>query len=155
MALKQSLIENDSILLGASANNWQDAVKLGTDMLVKSGAIQAKYYDAIINCVKSMGPYIIIAPGFAMPHARPEDGVNRTAFALVTLKEPVLFDGEDEPVSVLITLAGSDSDKHMAGLMEVTQVLEDENNETGINLDKFIQCHSKDEIYDVIDQALA
>lgn len=82
MALKQSLIENDSILLGASANNWQDAVKLGTDMLVKSGAIQAKYYDAIINCVKSMGPYIIIAPGFAMPHASPEDGVNRTAFAL-------------------------------------------------------------------------
>lgn len=155
MALKQSLIENNSVLLNATANDWKAAVKLGTDMLVKSGAITSGYYDAIINCVENMGPYIIIAPGFAMPHARPEDGVIRTAFALVTLDKPVYFDGEDEPVRVLITLAGSDSDKHMAGLMEVTQVLEDENSDTGINLDKFIQCRSKDEIYNVIDQALA
>ena len=98
MALKQSLIENNSVLLNASANDWKAAVKLGTDMLVKSGAITPGYYDAIINCVENMGPYIIIAPGFAMPHARPEDGVIRTAFALVTLDKPVYFDGEDEPI---------------------------------------------------------
>lgn len=155
MALKQSLIENNSILLGATANNWQSAIKLGTDLLVKSGAIKPSYYDAIINCVQNMGPYIIIAPGFAMPHARPEDGVNRTAFALVTLKEPVYFDGEDEPVQVLVTLAGSDSNQHMEGLMEVTTVLEDENSETGINLSKLINCHTKENVYSVIDEALA
>ncbi len=50
-----------------------------------------------------------------MPHARPEDGVNRTAFALVTLTEPVYFEGEDEPVDVMVTLAGSSSDEHMEG----------------------------------------
>lgn len=154
MAFKESLIENNSILLKAKAANWEDAVKLGTDMLVASRAIEPSYHDAIIRCVKSMGPYIIIAPNLAMPHARPEDGVNRTAFALVTLQNPVYFDGEDEPVDVLVTLAGSTSDQHMEGLMEVTQILDDENSETGVDLNKLRRCNSKEDVYAVIDRAL-
>lgn len=155
MALKESLIKNNSILLKADATNWQEAVKLGTDMLVASKAIEPRYYDAIIHCVKTMGPYIIIAPNFAMPHARPEDGVNRTAFALVTLNKPVFFDGENEPVDVLVTLAGSTSDEHMNGLMEVTQILDDEHSETGIDLEKLRRCKTKEDVYAVIDQALS
>lgn len=154
MAFKESLIENNSILLKAEATNWQDAVKLGTDMLVASKAIEPRYYDAIIQCVKTMGPYIIIAPNLAMPHARPEDGVNRTAFALVTLKKPVYFEGEADPVDVLVTLAGSTSDQHMEGLMEVTQILDDENSETGVDLDKLRRCNNKEDVYAVIDRAL-
>jgi ascorbate PTS system EIIA or EIIAB component len=154
MALKESLIENNAILLKANAATWQDAIKLGTDMLVASKAIEPSYYDAIVRCVKTMGPYIIIAPNFAMPHARPEDGVNRTAFALVTLEKPVYFDGEAEPVDVLVTLAGSTSDQHMEGLMEVTQILDDENSETGVDLDKLRRCNTKEDVYAVIDRAL-
>ena len=154
MAFKESLIENNSILLKAEATSWQEAVKLGTDMLVASKAIEPRYYDAIIQCVKTMGPYIIIAPNLAMPHARPEDGVNRTAFALVTLKKPVYFEGEIDPVDVLVTLAGSTSDQHMEGLMEVTQILDDENSETGVDLDKLRRCNNKEDVYAVIDRAL-
>ena len=101
-----------------------------------------------------MGPYIILAPGLAMPHARPEDGVNRTAFALVTLTQPVVFEGEDEPVDVLLALAGSDSDQHMQGLMEITQVLDDPDSDTGVDLDKIRRCKTADDVYAVIDAAL-
>ncbi|WP_392561936.1 PTS sugar transporter subunit IIA [Orbus sturtevantii] len=154
MALKQSLIENKSIKLQADAKDWRSAIKIGTDMLVASGAVTPSYYDAIISGIEKIGPYIIIAPNFAMPHARPEDGVNRTAFALVTLKTPIYFDGEDQPVDVLVTLAGSTSDEHMAGLMEVTQVLEDEDNETGINLNPLRECRCVNDVYQAIDNAL-
>lgn len=154
MTLKQSLIENKSIKLQAEAQDWRSAIKLGTDMLVASGAVTPSYYEAIINCIETMGPYIIIAPNFAMPHARPEDGVNRTAFALVTLKDPILFDDEAEPVDVLITLAGSTSDEHMKGLMEVIQLLEDEDCESGVNLDPLRQCRSVEDVYQAIDNAL-
>ena len=123
-------------------------------MLVASGAVEPRYYDAIINCIKKMGPYIIIAPNFAMPHARPEDGVNKTAFALVTLQTPVYFENESEPVDVLITLAGSTSDQHMAGLMEVMNLLEDEDNETGVNLAPLRLCRTDDDVYQAIDNAL-
>ena len=155
MSFKESLIENNSIKLNVSAADWRAAIKVGTDMLEASGAIQPSYYQAITGSIEKLGPYICIAPNFAMPHARPEDGVNRTAFALVTLAEPIYFEGEDEPVKVMVTLAGSCSDEHMEGLMEVTQVLDDEESETGINLDKFLQCRNVQDIYNVIDQALA
>lgn len=155
MSFKESLIENNSIKLNVTAENWKDAIKVGTDMLEASGAINPSYYQAITESIEKLGPYIVIAPNFAMPHARPEDGVNRTAFALVTLAKPVYFDGEEEPVHVMITLAGSSSDEHMEGLMEVTQVLDDEESETGINLDKLLACKSNQDIFNVIDEALA
>ncbi|KGK14097.1 PTS sugar transporter subunit IIA [Vibrio navarrensis] len=155
MGLKQSLIENNSIKLQAQASNWRDAIKIGTDMLIASGAIEPCYHDAIISSVEELGPYICIAPNLALPHARPENGVNRTAFALVTLKTPIYFEGEDEPVDVLITLAGSSSDEHMEGLMEVTQVLDDEESDTGVDLDKLRRCRSLTDVFNIIDDALA
>ncbi|EMH3446552.1 PTS sugar transporter subunit IIA [Vibrio harveyi] len=155
MGLKQSLIDNNSIKLQAKASNWREAIKIGTDMLIASGAIQPSYHDAIISSVEELGPYICITPNLALPHARPENGVIRTAFALVTLEEPIYFEGEDEPVDVLITLAGSSSDEHMEGLMEVTQVLDDEDSETGVDLDKLRRCRSKTDVFNVIDEALA
>ncbi|OXX21410.1 PTS sugar transporter subunit IIA [Vibrio sp. V08_P9A1T1] len=155
MGLKQSLIDNDSIQLNAQASTWQEAIKIGTDRLIKSGAIHPCYHDAIISSVEQLGPYIVIAPNLALPHARPENGVIRTAFALVTLQTPIYFDGEDEPVDVLITLAGSSSDQHMEGLMEVTQVLDDEESETGVDLDKLRRCRTAQDVYQVIDEALA
>lgn len=155
MGFKQSLIDNQSIKLHASASSWKDAVKIGTDMLIASGAIESRYHDAIISSVETLGPYIIIAPNLALPHARPEQGVVKTAFALVTLDTPVTFDGEDEPVDVLITLAGSSSDEHMEGLMEVTQILDDPDSDTGVDLDKLRRCQSVEDVYHVIDEALA
>ncbi len=155
MGLKQSLIDNNSIKLQAKASNWREAIKIGTDLLIASGAIQPCYHDAIISSVEELGPYICIAPNLALPHARPENGVLRTAFALVTLEEPIYFEGEEEPVDVLITLAGSSSDEHMEGLMEVTQVLDDEESETGVDLDKLRHCRSSSDVFKVIDDALA
>ncbi len=154
MNFKESLINNNSIRLQASASDWREAIALGTDMLIKSGAIKQSYHDAIISSIESHGPYIVIAPHFAMPHARPEDGVNRTAFALVTLSTPVFFEGESVPVDVLVTLAGSSSDEHIQGLTEVTQVLDDPDSDTGINLDKLRECLTKEDVYHVIDAAL-
>lgn len=150
--LKESLIENNSIKLNQSVSNWEEAIKLGTDMLIASGAIEPRYHDSIVSKIKEMGPYIVLAPGLAMPHARPEEGVKKTAFALVTLKEPI--DLEGEAISVLLTLAGSDSDVHMEGIMEITQAFEDENHDDGVNIQKFLDCKTNEDVYAVIDAAL-
>lgn len=154
MNFKQSLIDNQSIRLHQHAADWQEAVKIGTDLLVASGAVEPRYYDTIIAAVEELGPYIIIAPGLAMPHARPEDGVKRTAFALVTLAEPVTFPGEDTPVAVLVTLAGSNADEHVQSLMEVTTILEDDSHPDGVDLDKILRCQTPQDVYAVIDAAL-
>ncbi len=150
--LKESLIENNSIKLNQTAANWEEAIKIGTDLLVASGAIEPRYYENIISKIKEMGPYIVLAPGLAMPHARPEEGVIRTAFGLTTLAQPVDFDGEQ--ISVLVTLAGSDSDTHMEGIMEITQIFDDPDSEDGVNIQKFLDCKTQEDVLAVIDAAL-
>jgi len=153
MNFKQSLIDNNSIKLNVQVTDWRDAIKIGTDMLEASGAVESSYNKAIISSIEKLGPYICIAPDLAMPHARPEDGVNRTAFALVTLAEPIDIEGEQ--VKVMVTLAGSSSDEHMQGLMEVTQILDDEESESGVDVEKLLVCNTNEEIFKVIDTALA
>lgn len=99
MKLRDSLAENNSILLQAEASTWQEAVKLGVDLLVKADVVEPHYYQAILDGVAQFGPYFVIAPGLAMPHGRPEEGVKKTGFALVTLKKPLVFNHEDnDPV---------------------------------------------------------
>lgn len=131
MNLKEALIENDSISLQCNARDWKDAIKIGTDLLEKSGAITPEYYSAILENTKKYGPYYIIVPGVAMPHARPESGVKKDSFSLVTLKEPVIFetDGEKEEIYILITLAATSSENHNEfGIVQVANLFEDETN---------------------------
>lgn len=72
MELRDSLANNNSILLQAEASTWQEAVKLGVDLLVKADVVEPRYYQAILDGVEQFGPYFVIAPGLAMPHGRPE-----------------------------------------------------------------------------------
>lgn len=129
MNLKNSLIENNSIAINQVATSWREAIKISTDMLVKSGAIEERYYDDIIKNTMEYGPYYIIMPEVAMPHARPESGVKKNSFSLVTLEEPVSFGEDVGHISILITLAATSSDNHNEfGLVQVANLFENEEN---------------------------
>ena len=65
MKLRDSLAQNNSILLQAEASTWQEAVKLGVDLLVKAAdVVEPRYYQAILDGVAQFGPYFVIAPGW-------------------------------------------------------------------------------------------
>lgn len=68
MKLRDSLADNNAILLQAEASPWQEAVKLSVDLLVKADVVEPRYYQAILDGVEQFGPYFVIAPGLAMPH---------------------------------------------------------------------------------------
>lgn len=110
------------------ANNWQHAVQLGCSLLEEQGYISAEYYQGILDSVAEHGPYFIILPGIAMPHARPEAGALKTGCSLVILKEPVVFGHEDhDPVSVLFTMSATSSEELNEGiLIEIMELLDDE-----------------------------
>ena len=55
----------------------------------------------------------ILAPGIAMPHAKPENGVLKTGYALLTLSQPVEFgDEENDPVDILIFAGAVNREEH-------------------------------------------
>ena len=126
MKLRDSLAENKSIRLQAEAETWQDAVKIGVDLLVAADVVEPRYYQAILDAVEQHGPYFVLAPGLAMPHGRPEEGVKKTGFALVTLKKPLEFNHEDnDPVDILITMAAVDANTHQeVGIMQIVNLFE-------------------------------
>lgn len=150
MNLKESLLQNNSIILNAKATDWEAAIKLGTDALVKAGIAETRYYDAIITAIRTEGPYICIHDAFALPHCRPEDGVIKTGFALTVLETPITFDGVDDPVDVLITLAGKDSDEHIEGTMQVANLIEFDE-----DFSKLRACKTANDVAQLIDAALA
>lgn len=150
MNLKESLIANNSIQLNAKATDWRSAIKIGTDALVKAGVAEERYYDAIIKAISTEGPYICIHDAFALPHCRPEDGVIKTGFSLTVLETPVLFDDVDEPVDVLITLAGKDSEEHIEGTMQVANLIEFDE-----DFSKLRACKTPQDVANLIDMALA
>ncbi|MBF4806086.1 MAG: PTS sugar transporter subunit IIA [Pseudoleptotrichia goodfellowii] len=111
MTLLDSLKENNSVGLKKEAKTWEEAIEACMQPLLDKGTVQRKYVDAIIERTKELGPFYILAPGLAMPHERPEMGVNKDCFSFVTLKEPVTFpDGQE--VDILIGLAATSTDIH-------------------------------------------
>lgn len=152
MKLRDSLAHNHAIRLQAEAADWQEAVKIGVDLLVDADVVEPRYWQAILDGVKQFGPYFVIAPGLAMPHGRPEEGVKKTGFALVTLKQPVVFNHPDnDPVDILITMAAVDAHTHQeVGIMQIVTLFEDEE-----NFDRLRACRTEQDVLDLIDNATA
>lgn len=119
MSLLLQALGPGSVILDAPAPDWEAAVRLVGDGLVSSGRTTDAYTDAMVQTIQDLGPYIVIAPGLAMPHARPSDAVLETGMSLVVLREPVVFGhSKNDPVQVLFGLAALDHDKHLELLSE-------------------------------------
>ncbi|EIA19917.1 BglG family transcription antiterminator [Listeria fleischmannii] len=87
-------------------NTWQQAIRLGTEVLFQTGCIEKRYTEKIIQNLKSFGPYMVIAPGIVLAHASPKDGVLKDSMAVTVLEEGIsFFDRYGEPVRLIFTLA--------------------------------------------------
>lgn len=114
------LLTNETIELNIIAKNWKEALKKGIDPLIKIGGVEPRYYDAIIESINELGPYVVIAPGLALGHAGTDKGVNFTCFSLVTLKEPVDFGAPDnDPVEIIFSFAAPTKDAHIDALRQL------------------------------------
>lgn len=122
------IIEERNIKLQAHAENWEEALKISGGLLVDSGYIEEKYVEMTIDTVKEMGPYIVIGPGLALAHSRPDPSVLKTGISLITLDEAIDFGSELGPVQAVITLAAKDSNTHIDKLQVIAGILGDEEN---------------------------
>ena len=117
-------ISPETVLINVPAQDWQEAVQAAGHLLVKAGAAEPRYLDAMIRTVAELGPYIVLAPGMAMPHARPEDGALKVGFAAITLDHPIEFGNPDnDPVRLVIAFCAPDSDAHIQSLTQLARAL--------------------------------
>ncbi|MET0974161.1 MAG: PTS sugar transporter subunit IIA [Leifsonia sp.] len=120
-------LPDEAIRVGVTAADWQSAVRACGAALVDSGATTAGYTDRMIGVIEEFGAYVVIAPGFALAHARPGRDVISGGLAVVTLAEPVRFGHpHNDPVRVIVGLAVTSSDEHVGAVAELANVFNDE-----------------------------
>lgn len=127
VSLLQDLLSEDNVSFRYPAETWEDVIRHGGQLMVDAGFTDPTYTEAMIDVVRDMGPYIVLAPGLAMPHARPEMGAKQVGAALVTLEKPIDFGSpENDPVSVAIFLCAPNKDEHIQLLTDIATLFEDE-----------------------------
>jgi len=147
MNLMDSLKENNSVVLKQHASTWEEAIEVCMKPLLEKNAVERSYVDAIIERTKELGPFYVLAPGLAMPHERPEKGVNKDCFSFVTLKEPVTFpDGQE--VDILIGLAATSTDIHNGeAIPQIVTLFDDED-----AFDKIRAAQTNEDIYKIMER---
>ncbi|SEM89895.1 BglG family transcription antiterminator [Lihuaxuella thermophila] len=138
------LITEETVQLADEVADWQEAVRLAAQPLLENGSVEPSYVEAMIRSIQETGPYVVITPKVAIPHARPEEGVNILSMSLLRLKQSVLF-GDKKPVHLVIVLAATDGESHLRALAQLTELLSSEE-----NIDRLIQCEEKAEIMKLI-----
>jgi len=124
-------ITEQEIQLNVSVNTPEEAIAYTGSLLVAANKITQNYVDAMIDNFHTIGPYFVIAPHIAIPHARPENGVLEQCMSLVRLKEPIAFGHpHNDKVSLVIAIGGVDTDFHLEMLRDLSIFL---SNQTTLN----------------------
>lgn len=122
--MSTDVLPASAIRFKAPAKDWREAIRISGDLLVKSGATTDEYTESMITTVEDLGPYMVIAPGFALAHSRPSEAVKHTGLSWVTLAEPVEFGSQaNDPVDLVVGLAALDHDSHIQVMSKLAGVL--------------------------------
>jgi len=121
-------VPDDAVEIHAAAPDWRAAVNLAGLVLARSGAATPDYAGEMIRMIEEHGPYVVIAPGLALAHARPGPAVLADGLAVVTLAEPVNFGHpHNDPVSVVLGLAIKSADAHLKTVANLANIFNDSN----------------------------
>lgn len=127
MADLSKWLNEEKIQYRNGVSDWQEAINLVARPLLQEGAITQDYIDVIIRQKQEIGPYFVIAPRIAMPHARPEQGAKKLGLSVLKLAQGVSFDAdENDPVDALFMFAAPDSNSHIEMISQLAEVLSDE-----------------------------
>jgi len=116
-----------SISLQQTCSSWRECFEIAGAGLVQSKRTTNQYTLEMIQAFEELGPYMVIAPGIALAHARPSDAVLETGLSLVTLSKPIEFGSQsNDPVSLVLGLAAKDHDSHIDLMAALSELLMDE-----------------------------
>lgn len=118
-------IKPESIRIKIEAKTREEAVKIAGRVMFEQGIVEERYINAMIDVLNKLGPYIVIAPGVALPHAGPNDGAKKVGIVILTLASPIYFGNkENDPVKVCIAFGTPDSKQHMKVLASFAELLQ-------------------------------
>lgn len=142
----EKLLTEEVVDVKLEVENWQEAVVKAGKLLLDNDKVDERYIQAMIETVKDMGPYIVMAPGIAMPHARPDSGAKDIGVAVISLKQGVNFGSKDfDPVKLVFAICAKENKSHIELLQDLSYILDSD--ELLENLDN---CNTKRDLLNLI-----
>lgn len=129
--------------------SFQEAIHLVSKPLLKEGAIEPRYVEKILKDYDPDYPYFVVAPETAIPHAGPEDGVNRLSMSLLKLVYPVAF-SEELKVRLIVMIAPEDQKGHMDAVSTFYSLVHN-----SIHLKNILAVNYEKELRRYLEQVLA
>lgn len=137
------LLTKETVNFIQKVTNWQESIEAAASPLLLNGSITKEYVEAMINTINELGPYIVIAPFVALPHARPKQGVRKLSMSLLIIREAVYF--QENAVHVIFVLAAIDNETHLRALSQLCELISDEE-----LIGQMIKIEDKEQILDII-----
>ncbi|MBY6197760.1 PTS sugar transporter subunit IIA [Vibrio hangzhouensis] len=142
-----NLIGENGIVITAEKDLTVDAaLAITCSKLLEQGKVEQSYLEAIKTKHREIGAYYVLAPKIAMPHARPEDGVNEASLQVTVFKNGVNLESEDNgDVYFSVTLAAMDSDSHIQTIVALSELFQNDE-----DVDAIIAADSEAQIADIL-----
>lgn len=121
----EKMLTREVVRLGVEGlKTPQEVIAYGGNLLKEAGKVNEQYVKDMISAYEVLGPYIVMAPGLAMPHARPGGNVKEDGISFLQLKTPVTFHhSSNDPVKLVIALAGTSDNGHIDLLQDLSSLL--------------------------------
>ena len=142
----KSLFDVKRVVLDVKVDAWQEAIIRVSEPLLWENMITPNYVHNMVDLVVKHGPYIVVAPGVAIPHASPNDGVIMPGISIMRLRKPVIFGKEGfDPVSIVICCAIIDEPEYINALMRLLTKIKDP-----LNIDRLLRAKTSEEIIKIL-----
>ena len=137
------MLKRENVRILDRVENWQQAIHVSLEPLIRGGYVEPRYADEIIRSTKEIGPYYVLTEDIALVHGRPEQGVLEKQLAVTVVREPVQFSEDSFPVRLLIALAATDANSHLDVMQVLASIFLDES-----KIRELVEAASTDEIYE-------
>lgn len=142
------LLPAQAIQIGVECSDWKGAIEASAKYLLKNGAINENYIKVMIKNVMENGPYIVVAPGFALPHEALNAGASKVGMSLIRLKTPVPFGKKEmDPIEWVCCLSAINKETHLKAMFQLVNLFYNQSFRKQIK-----ECKTGEEIYKIIEQ---
>lgn len=137
-------IEENLIFLNQEFNNCEECVEFIGKQMENNNIATPQYTQAMLDVLTQYKGVIVLDEGFALAHARPEQGVLKDGLVFVQLNKPLDFYNEEfKEVKFVVGMASKSSDEHIETIQSLAKLIECEiqhqNFKTKKELIKFIE----------------
>ena len=144
----EEIIEKSDIQVGLHASNYKEAILLASSPLIEEKKITKRYAEMMIESLETLGPYIILMPGFALAHSAPCEEVKENCLSIAIFDEGIDFKSDKGLVRVVMVLASTDGESHVEKLSKIASKLMNDD----YFITKLVDCTDKEEVYNLLNK---